>query len=449
MVNGFDKIQGFGKELDVLADPNYHFSPAGWSGGGSPWTQNGDWTAEYGGGVGQGIPTDSDFLGQWAFSEAGGIHLFDAAGNRITGGLTGDGTHIAIFDTSPFSDTHVPGGECENCTLLQLGMAAQSIPPAFADMRLTVMHFPLEAAPTCPGWDRSYDPDDPDFDPDDPKYSLEDQDISNHGLFVASLAHTVAPSSRLYLVRVLENDGCGSLVTIEEGISRFISRMEAERGSDDLGGIILNLSLGVHEPPNAKDSFKLPPEVETLSQTLHSAIEANAVVVAAAGNDSFTSTVPLEMEIPARNDGVIGVAASNSERTRACFSNADSDPDALKFAAPGGHGVRGEYQYLGVVSQTECAVPKIADCENSADSPCVIGLVAKGKPGYAYWFGTSFSAPLISGAAALVIEKEGTIDPPHVAAAIAVGSCSASGVAEPIQISNLPKTMNLTPSCPP
>jgi subtilisin family serine protease len=448
MVNGFDKIRGFGKELDVLADPNYHTSPAGWSGGGSPWTQNGDWTAEYGGGVGQGKPSEADFRAQWAFSEQG-IQLFDDAGNRTTGGLTGQGTHIAIFDTSPFSDTYLTNDECISCTLQQLGMVAESIPPAFADMRLTVVHYPVGSAPDCPGWDRRYDPDAEGFDKDDPKYSLEDQDISNHGLFVASLAHTVAPSSTLYLVRVLENDGCGSLITIEDSISRFIARIKEERGKDDLQGVILNLSLGVHEPINAEDDFGLPEVVETLSQTLHSAIMAKAVVVAAAGNDSYTSTVPLEMEVPARNDDVIGVAASNSQRTRACFSNADSDSETLKFAAPGGQGVEGPYEFKGVVSTVGCTVPEISDCEDPTNSPCVIGLVSKGTPGYAYWFGTSFSAPLISGVAALVIEKEGLIDPPQVAAAIATGSCSASGVTEPIPISNLPKTMDLTPSCPP
>ena len=88
--------------LNVYSDPNYNVTPAGWHGGGSPWTQNGQW-AQQGGGLGT---TDQDsFLNQWAFGEKG-IALFEAPGKR-TVSHEGKGIVIGVFDTSPFATTPV------------------------------------------------------------------------------------------------------------------------------------------------------------------------------------------------------------------------------------------------------------------------------------------------------------------------------------------------------
>jgi subtilisin family serine protease len=99
------------------------------------------------------------------------------------------------------------------------------------------------------------------------------------------------------------------------------------------------------------------------------------------------------MEIPANGSSVIGVAASNNERKRGCFSN-EGD-----IAAPGGDGIN------------SCEVPgRNPDSDEYVcqEEPgfCLISLVQKPYPGYAYWVGTSFSTPLVSGLAALMLEKE-------------------------------------------
>jgi len=260
-------------------------------------------------------------------------------------------------------------------------------------MRLTVWHDPIIPAPKCPGVDEFSRYDDP---PD-----LEKQDTSNHGLFVTSLAYAVAPEADFYLVRVLEDDGCGSLITIEKGIQRFLSETMQEQRT--LTNTVLNLSLGVHMPPDP-DLFALPSVVESFSQTLNSAIRAGAVVVAAGGNDSYASPEPVGMEIPAQNPGVIGVAASSKGRTRGCFSNADWSRSADKVAAPGGDGVPGWIYYSPTdFEYSTCTVPK---CSGDLREPCLIGLVSKYRLGYAYWVGTSFAAPLVSGQQALLLEAE-------------------------------------------
>jgi hypothetical protein len=354
------------EEYDVSANPNYYISPAPWSGGGSPWTQNGEW-AEDGGGWGKAQLTD--FRRQWALGPEG-IELLDASGDRMTEYM-GNDVRVAVFDTSPFD---VPVNVTRTIEI------QEADPP----LKLTVRHHVPINAKGCPGRDRRYD-----------RIDREKQDISNHGLFVAGLVHAVAPRSEIHLIRVLENDGCGDLFTIESAIDSFIRETLNEKGT--LKGTVINLSLGVHQPPKPK-TFGLPEKVASLQHTVQKAIEHGAVVVAAAGNDSYYMTTADSMEIPANNPRVIGVAASNNERKRGCFSN-EGD-----IAAPGGDGINEP----GGDKENSCKVPKYV-CEmnlNPNPSPCLISLVHKPNPGYAYWVGTSFSTPLVSGLAALMLEKD-------------------------------------------
>lgn len=366
------------REFAVSAHPNYYISPAGWSGGGSPWTQNGEW-AEDGGGWGEAQLTD--FRHQWALGPEG-IELLDASGKDRMTEYTGKNVRVAVFDTSPFT---LPVNVTRTIEI------QEADPP----LKLTVRHHEPVNAKDCPGWDRRYD-----------GIDREKQDISNHGLFVAGLVHAVAPDSEIHLIRVLENDGCGDLFTIESAIDSFIREtLDDNEGTPKKGTLkdtVINLSLGVHQPPNPEE-YGLPEEVVSLQDTVQKAIEHGAVVVAAAGNDSYNTTPKAtSMEIPANNPRVIGVAASNRARKRGCFSN-EGD-----IAAPGGDGIN----LPGGGKENSCKVPKDV-CQmnlNPNPSPCLISLVHKPNPGYAYWVGTSFSTPLVSGLAALTLEKaRGTI----------------------------------------
>lgn len=380
------------RRVAVSGDPNYHLSPAQWAGGGSPWTQNGRWREGLdGGGLGevQGDPEES-FLTQWAFGPQG-IELFQ--GGQRTVAYMGEGVRIGVFDSSPFTDEFAEeNGEpleislsiTETMTVIEFQVSFPELMEGL-DLRatghptptLTVWHTELISAPNCPGQNLEGE-------------NLEDKDLSNHGLFVAGLAHAVAPASEIYLVRVLEDDGCGNLYSIGKGIKAFVEKMQ-DRNSD--GPIVVSLSLGAHEPPNPTNKG-LPPEVTSLQDVVADVMGKGAVVVAAAGNDSYDNfdedgqpLPPNDMEIPAQDPGVIGVAASNFERRRGCFSNRG------KVAAPGGDGIEDE---------EFCEVPLVEDCEGP-ESKCVISLIHKPNPGYAYWVGTSFATPLVSGQAALLL----------------------------------------------
>jgi len=319
---------------------------------------------------------------------------------------------VGIFDTSPFTEV----GEEEQCMHCfpfdelvgdVLGESAEAEPP------LTVWHHRLIPSPNCPGYDRR----------SEDRKSLESQDISNHGLFVAGLVHAVVPHSEIYLVRVLEDDACGGLFGINKGIEMFMHQALEDRGT--LEGTVINLSLGVHKPPGPCQ-FGLPDEVKSLERILERAVGLGAVVVAAAGNDSYDkpSDSPSSMELPAEYPFVIGVAASSIRSGRGCFSNRGD------VAAPGGDG-----RFLD--EETRCAIP---DCLEDPDL-CLISLAPNSKTGYAYWVGTSFSTPLVSGLASMLLDAG--VPPAHVADQIE-GSAVWSAAYEPALgggVINLPASL--------
>jgi subtilisin family serine protease len=347
----------------VYADPNYVtgrppalVSGDPWSGGGSPAGANAAAAAEL-------------FWGQWAFRSRG-IGLLNEGG--LAGArsvpFTGKGARVGVFDTSPFQ--------------LNRGVASQlaSVDWISPTLDLMVAH-PDPAAQ---------------LDPPNPAI-----DVRDHGLFVAGLIHAVAPQSTISLTRVLNEYGQGDLYTLNREVHRFISDTVSLGAA--FSGTVINLSLGVHPPPNASE-LHLPAVIVSLQTALQAADGFKLVVVAAAGNDGNAK----QMQIPASNATVIGVAASSAQRGRGCFSNRGD------LAAPGGNG-----------SAPGC-IPTVDDCEASC-AVAVVSLAAIDNPatdtGYAYWTGSSFAAPLASGVAALLLAaKGGELTPAQVAQQIYDGA---------------------------
>ena len=146
--------------------------------------------------------------------------------------------------------------------------------------------------------------------------------------------------------------------------------------------------------------------VEDKIESLHAAVllarDRGVVVVAAAGNDSYVGTKPLSPHLPAAYPSVIGVAASNVRRERACFSNWGD------VSAPGGNGGLNEelmtkLREHGTKLEYFDCLPRSDKCVGECDD-AMIGLTHYRHKGYSYWSGTSFSAPLVSGLAALVLD---------------------------------------------
>jgi hypothetical protein len=327
------------------------------------------------------------FWEQWAFRQAGvGPSIKDAlAGAAIM--HQGEGVLVGVFDTSPFPDPWNDLVNGKEVAAIETQEMVKWVNPAMDVERLALKVSYPEVVNTIAAADR----------PDEVDPGTVD-DVRDHGLFVAGLVHAVSPASEVRLIRVLNEIGCGDLFTLNEALGRFASEVKNERGT--LEGVVINLSLGIHDPeagftPDECGQEDPEDDIVSLCTVLSDAYNDGAVIVAAAGNDSDDDSEALPAQIPAAYNFVIGVKANNRDGKLACFSN---EGDVL---APGGDG--------GRLDEKPC-VPKIQDCSGDC-SEAVIGPVLFPPEGaaywpthYGYWSGTSFSAPLVSGLAALVLQ---------------------------------------------
>jgi hypothetical protein len=247
--------------------------------------------------------------------------------------------------------------------------------------------------------------------PDSPAFSEEIrgtvQQVPDHGLFVAGLAHHVAQDSQILLYPVLDRWARGDLFTLNASLLDFVEKQFLVR-EEELDGAVINLSLGINSPRELIDlglvdfdqehwdsiGFheqvlkEMPSIVRSLEMLLGGALCAGITVTAAAGNGSSPFA-----QIPARWPGVVGVASSNFEGERSCFSNPGD------IAAPGGEGDQ--------AAGKECQ-PMFDKADVDHTLYGLLGPVLHGdhpSGSYAYWAGTSFSTPLVSGLAALLLDK--------------------------------------------
>ena len=195
---------------------------------------------------------------------------------------------------------------------------------------------------------------------DDPSDDL------GHGTMVAGIAAAsadngvgiagVAPDARLLPVRVLDAEGSGSSADVDEGI----------RWAVDNGATVVNLSL---EASGAMLDGSLLTGLTAPVDAVEYAADRGVVVVAAAGNsgNAFTDYPP--------SSPVVLVGSTTRDDERSSFS--DSGRDDL-LMAPG----------VEIVS-TWCRAPESTRCDGDTHN-------------YGIADGTSFSAPQVAGAIAVL-----------------------------------------------
>ena len=235
-----------------------------------------------------------------------------------------------------------------------------------------------------------------DDDPTDPGNAGPGGSVIFHGTHVAgTLAATggngigvtgVSWRSNLLPIRVLGDDGSGTLADILQGI-RYAAGLANDSGTVPPNRAdIINLSLGA-----------LRSCTQAESDVIAAARAAGVIVVAAAGNDA--TSLPAS---PASCAGVISVAAVNSASSRAFYSNFGS---WVRVAAPGGDS---------------------ADRDGDGFPDAVFSTHASRQGGsivnnYDFLIGTSMAAPHVSGVIALMKSINPTLTPAIIDALLTGG----------------------------
>jgi subtilisin family serine protease len=175
-----------------------------------------------------------------------------------------------------------------------------------------------------------------------------------HGTMVAGIVHLIAPTAKIMPLKAFRADGSSNLSDIIRAIYY----------ATDHGANVISMSFSLAQPSPG------------LQAAVQYALNRNVILVASSGNDGMKIQV-----FPASYGGVQGIGSSTSSDTRSSFSNYGSG--VVTFAAPG---------------------------------EAVITTFPGGN--YAAGWGTSFSAPMVAGSAALVLQVRPTAKPGDVTNAL-------------------------------
>ncbi|HEY2499382.1 MAG TPA: S8 family serine peptidase [Candidatus Angelobacter sp.] len=175
-----------------------------------------------------------------------------------------------------------------------------------------------------------------------------------HGTMTAGIVHLVAPTAKIMPLKAFRADGSSNLSDIIRAIYY----------AADNGANVVSMSFSLGEPSPG------------LQAAVQYALSKNVIMIASAGNDGIKTLV-----YPASYNGVQGIGSSTNNDLRSSFSNFGSG--VVTFAAPG----------EGVVTTFPSA-------------------------SYAAGWGTSFSAPMVAGAAALVLQARPASKPGDVTNAL-------------------------------
>jgi hypothetical protein len=272
--------------------------------------------------------------------------------------------------------------------------------------------------------------------------------MEDHGLFVTGIIRDLAPDATIEYVRVLNDFGVGDCCTFIHTLEWIHGRMsEVDPATGKQGDlyqqpVVINMSL-VSTPAdvelvrfwfqdsnggyNPTDHLQAANDMRLLRAPLQRVIQElalnGAVMVGAAGNDSFTPYIPTRIgpRYPAAFPEVISVGAVDRDGQMASYSN-------YPQVAPQHNGIA---TYGGTI-------PRLSDIQKDdvdavigvyssatypaleANNPVLPDQPAPNENGWAYWSGTSFATPIISAVAARVLEnlKPQNLPARHVASEV-------------------------------
>lgn len=277
--------------------------------------------------------------------------------------------------------------------------------------------------------------------------------MADHGLFIAGLIRDIVPEASIECVRILNDFAVGEVSVLVQALANIEARLRA----GDLQGqrVVINMSLVIGPPECDLERLGLTPtELFTLLNPLHmlmqSIAQRGAIFVISVGNDSDPRDFnmnPSEMRFNARypaafgNDltnidpsftplrAIIPVGAVNRRGEPAAYSNY---PGLNGLATYGGELPRPEPWLPSAASHTiahvdtNVPIDALRGVYSAAAYPALscndpYPMLTEAPPAtqttypqypatemsaWAYWCGTSFAAPLITGLAARILEGQ-------------------------------------------
>lgn len=268
--------------------------------------------------------------------------------------------------------------------------------------------------------------------------SLNDHDynMTDHGLFVAGIIHSIVPEANIHLVEVLNQYGVGDFTSFVRGLRTVLNEIYNPKRK-----LVINCSWMLEfprDPLHCRHTHQTDPDAEFEREVLQFSMYDQATLlmleslfnqffflgrqaIAAAGNDGReedTSRIP--SRYPAALEKVTGVGAlpkmlrrtSNGEFQSAIYSNLADEPKIKGIMTLGGEEGEGN-GVLGVYVGEFPVEPNPSIWRSFLNWLIVLlgGRVAgpRNLTKWAWWAGTSFATPILTGAVAAVLSSSDQI----------------------------------------